>query len=369
MNQKHKLQLIIMACIMIGIVFLRPMSAFGDMMLLSAFAEGEVSEDKVTGDIRYNGWIVHNEKTFYYKDNNYVTGLNKIDGKSYYFNDNGVMQTGWVKDGQHFYHLDDEGVRDSNAKKIYKINGKRYYLSKSGKAYKGWQTIGDKTYYFDTKNYAAATGITKIGANIYGFTDQGALYQSGWEKIGKDKYYFSKDDGHAMTGIQRIAKKLYTFSTDGILKTTLDDEDKMAHKAYDMSSKTKYLILVNCTTHRCGVYTGSKNNWKELYYWQCGDGKPSTPTILGTFETGQHDMHNYKAEYFDLYGDRCWYSTRIIGSFLFHSVTYVPSSKPNKIRDGRVGAGVSHGCVRLDIQNAKWIYDHIPEETKVKIYK
>lgn len=31
-------------------------------------------------------------------------------------------------------------------------------------------------------------------------------------------------------------------------------------------------------------------------------------------------------------------------------------------------AAVSHGCVRLDLDNAKWIYDSIPKNTKVIIY-
>ena len=36
--------------------------------------------------------------------------------------------------------------------------------------------------------------------------------------------------------------------------------------------------------------------------------------------------------------------------------------------DGRLGMHLSHGCVRLDIDNAKWIYDNIPYGTKVVIW-
>ena len=38
------------------------------------------------------------------------------------------------------------------------------------------------------------------------------------------------------------------------------------------------------------------------------------------------------------------------------------------IQDGTLGKQVSHGCVRLDINNAKWLYDNIPNGTKVVIY-
>ena len=36
--------------------------------------------------------------------------------------------------------------------------------------------------------------------------------------------------------------------------------------------------------------------------------------------------------------------------------------------DGRVGMALSHGCVRLEIQNAKWIYDTIPSGSTVVVY-
>ena len=40
----------------------------------------------------------------------------------------------------------------------------------------------------------------------------------------------------------------------------------------------------------------------------------------------------------------------------------------SKIIDGRLGINASHGCVRLSIENAKWIYDTIPSGTKVIVY-
>ena len=39
-----------------------------------------------------------------------------------------------------------------------------------------------------------------------------------------------------------------------------------------------------------------------------------------------------------------------------------------EIKDGRLGINASHGCVRLALSNAKWIYDNIPRGTKVVIY-
>ena len=36
--------------------------------------------------------------------------------------------------------------------------------------------------------------------------------------------------------------------------------------------------------------------------------------------------------------------------------------------DGGVGMQLSHGCVRLPIENAKWIYGNIPNGTKVVVF-
>ena len=63
----------------------------------------------------------------------------------------------------------------------------------------------------------------------------------------------------------------------------------------------------------------------------------------------------------------CWYYTQFYGNYLFHSVLYNRGSM-TKIQDGTLGKPVSHGCVRLDINNAKWLYDNIPNGTKVVIY-
>jgi len=66
------------------------------------------------------------------------------------------------------------------------------------------------------------------------------------------------------------------------------------------------------------------------------------------------------------YGSRCYYYTQFCGNYLFHSITYDPST--GAVQDARLGMQLSHGCVRLNTSNAKWIYDNIPRNTKVVVY-
>lgn len=132
--------------------------------------------------------------------------------------------------------------------------------------------------------------------------------------------------------------------------------------AQGYSSSTGYLLMVDRFAHRTGVYTGSRNNWQNQKYWLCSNGKASTPTITGVYRLG------IKGLYFWSGNTKCWYYSQISGDYLFHSVIYDGSSSPVRILDGTLGAATSHGCVRLALENAKYIYDNVPTGTTVVIY-
>ena len=105
----------------------------------------------------------------------------------------------------------------------------------------------------------------------------------------------------------------------------------------------------------------SKGKWVEKKYWSCTSGARSTPTPKG-----------------HLYGksQRACLWTRIYllvlhASFMetIYSIPFcITLEAKTKIQDGRLGINASHGCIRLTLTNAKWIYDNIPRGTKVVIY-
>jgi hypothetical protein len=63
----------------------------------------------------------------------------------------------------------------------------------------------------------------------------------------------------------------------------------------------------------------------------------------------------------------CWYATRFYGRCFFHSVIYEPASK-SQIQDGRLGMNISDGCIRMNINDAKWIWDNCHTGTRVIVY-
>ena len=127
----------------------------------------------------------------------------------------------------------------------------------------------------------------------------------------------------------------------------------------NFSSETDYFIWVDLKNFRTNIFKGSVKNWKLINSYICTIGKPSTPTPKGTFTIG------IKGLYFGVEkGYKCWYYSQFKGNYLFHSIIY---NLDGTIRDGRLGMALSDGCVRLAKENAKWIYDNIPERTKVYI--
>ena len=72
--------------------------------------------------------------------------------------------------------------------------------------------------------------------------------------------------------------------------------------------------------------------------------------------------------YFKDYNCYAKYAYRIVGGILFHSVLYNSSKQgPTNSSVRALGRKASHGCVRLAVDDAKWIYDNCPEGTTVVI--
>lgn len=122
----------------------------------------------------------------------------------------------------------------------------------------------------------------------------------------------------------------------------------------------KYYIQVNKGTNVVTVF--KKKNNKPYKAMICSTGHD---TPVGTFYTP------WKAEWHELLGPS-WgqFNTRITGGFLFHSVWYYTNHDKSSISVSAynyLGNTASHGCVRLLVKDAKWIYDNCPLGTKVII--
>lgn len=64
------------------------------------------------------------------------------------------------------------------------------------------------------------------------------------------------------------------------------------------------------------------------------------------------------------------YASRITGGVLFHSVPYASKNKSSLYWEkyNKLGQQASMGCVRLTVEDAKWIYENCPSGTTVEVY-
>lgn len=125
------------------------------------------------------------------------------------------------------------------------------------------------------------------------------------------------------------------------------------------ASETDYYIYTNLSKHIVCIFTGSTGNWKLIKSFSCSSGAPSSPTIKGHFTVGD------KGTYFVTENNLiCKYFTQFSGNYLFHSILY---DRDGDIVDSRLGVSISHGCIRLALDNAKYIYDNVPVSTSVWI--
>lgn len=344
-----------------------------------------------------SGWLLY-ASVWYYLDpadarHATVSGLKSIAGNDYYFNRDGAMNANkWVvlnsKTGSARY-ASGSGALTSNAivkgnsivltdakgaprSGWVKVDGKQMYATPgSGKAATGWLKLKDTWYYFNSQG-VMQTGWLYTGGTWYLLGNNGAM-KTGWQRVGGTWYYLDPSSGAMHTGWLNDNGTWYYLYGNGAMATGWiyvggayyylngsgawdANADPMYWRAQGYSSSTNWLILCDTTRNQLCIYWGRQGNWKLQKFWTCTTGAWSTPTVLGEFTVGS------KGYVFGS-GFSCYYYTQFYGNYLFHSVTYYQNTF--NIMDGRLGMNLSHGCVRLQIDNAKWIYDNIPYGTKV----
>ena len=130
---------------------------------------------------------------------------------------------------------------------------------------------------------------------------------------------------------------------------------------FSISSKTSYLVYLNLAKQITYVYEGSNNNWELIKEFNSSTGIEGKETPKGIFSvTNRGDW--FFAEEFQQ-GAKYW--VQFMGDYLFHSLPFDESGE--NIVDYTLGTPASHGCIRLAVEDAKWLYDNIDNGTKIII--
>lgn len=327
------------------------------------------------------GWIKlgpADNKQYYYYGSNFrqYSGFKTIKGKKYYFNPkngNAREQNTWCKINGKWYYFNEKGVLQTG---FTTIKGKRYYLSSSGVRQKGWKTVNGLKYYMDKKTAvvktgwfeyngkkyylnpnkssstygAAKTGWVKIKGYWYYFNADGSM-KTGWLTLTDNngnitKYYLNPKTGKMTTGTKKIDGTTYKFGTSGKITVSLGGE---------------WLIRVNRKKCVITIYKGST----PVKAMICSTARDGVSTPTGTFRLQD------KLRWHELIGPS-WgqYCSHITSDILFHSVTYMSYRNNRSLNTSaynNLGSPASAGCIRLQVIDAKWMYDNLPIGTKVII--
>ena len=156
---------------------------------LSSTSASNSSTSTSTDILATSSWMYSNGRWWYkHANGSYTTkAWEKIDGVWYYFDDEGWMKTGWVKDGK-WYYLSESGAMLTG---WVKDNGAWYYLNQSGAMQTGW--VKDGSWYYLDGSGAMQTGWVKDNDNWYYLQDSGAM-KTGWMKV-SDKWYYAYSSG------------------------------------------------------------------------------------------------------------------------------------------------------------------------------
>ena len=377
---------------------------------------------------RLSGFRKYNGKAYYLVDSRYpaskntgvmLTGWRTIDGYKYYFGTDGVRREGFQKVGSYTYYFAtykfDKSHPGRKVTGITKIDGKYYYLNKSGVLKTGWIVENGVRGWYDSKGAAGKSGWKKKGNEWYWLKENG-LAKTGWHKLSATSiYYLDKAEKGAMTvGPKKLPSgKIVFFDTEGrqattagwkgfgeyyyyttasgrcLVNTTVDGikldslgrtkMSTMDMKAQGYSSNTNYLVLCDKSTYTVCIYKGSKGHWTRIKGpWNCTHGGSRTPAYTSdgkekyiTF-TGRLTKRSATWGWGDFEYTSAAFCMNLSSGNFFHSVLFNKGSRSNPYNltpvDGNLRTNWSHGCIRLALPNAEWVWDNIPAGTRAVVY-
>jgi len=119
------------------------------------------------------------------------------------------------------------------------------------------------------------------------------------------------------------------------------------------SEKLNYFIWVDLS--RLSIYLMKKENneYVLIKTIDCSAGTEYTPTLRGYFKSKAKVYKFYNARY----RAGAMYGLVYSGNYMIHSVT---TNQEGKIIDNSIIRRISHGCIRISMNDAKYIYNNVP---------
>lgn len=152
-------------------------------------------------------------------------------------------------------------------------------------------------------------------------------------------------------------------------RCTIEDQELLFSKnaKYAKNPVKPIHIKVSTTENTVYVYGWSGSGYNHpIKKFICSCGTIKHPTIQGTFYG-----IGPETEWYFMADSDVWvrYPYRITGPYFFHSILFENKGDitPTEASKNNLGINASHGCIRLTVDDARWIYENIPPGTKIMI--
>ena len=321
------------------------------------------------------GCVTDNNETRYYDtENHFVTGMNTIEGKKYYFNNDGVLQSGILKIGKAYYYADGKGAIRT-AKGFVSCSGRLYYVQNGG------QILAGKTFKLGKKTYRAAgngvimRGVYKWGKYYYYSDSKGVLRTAKGRFRWKSNTYYCNKGGKLTTKkMVKSGKYYYYFDSAAKAKTkafkyhdvTIRPNKKtgaITKKQYRRASYGPYnykkYILVDISDQTLKYYVKGKVKLKSNVV----TGGPGNRTPKGHFRLRS------KSRNITLRGNGYSSYVKYWMAFIGSEYGIHDASWRSKFGGTIYKKNGSHGCPNMPRKNAAKLYKMAPIGTRVIIRK
>lgn len=206
---------------------------------------------------------------------------------TYYFDNDGSMQTGLVRceDGSLRYFDPETGVMVTN-QWYNDYEAVWYYFGADGTAVSNWQLIGGDWYYFYPENHDMAYGRVQIDGKNYflntpGANADGRMQHSGWiyDSI-YGKWLYATSSGELLTGWHNIGGTWYYFNEYGVMLTGwINDSGTWYYANASGAMATGWLNIGGAWFYLDGSGAMVANGWRSLggsWYWFSDSGAMAT---------------------------------------------------------------------------------------------
>ncbi len=141
----------------------------------SAFVDISSVNPQASTSATQEGWQNENGNTYYYQDGTKLVGQQLLNGKNYYFNDQGVVQKNYflTKDN-HTYYYQNDGTRLDNG--FYNNWGHTYYFGNDGARWDNrFMNNWGHMYYFGNDGALVTNQFVQHGGQTYYALSNGVL--------------------------------------------------------------------------------------------------------------------------------------------------------------------------------------------------